>query len=225
MDRLDVLASYLSCRWTLDGILPNLPTPGTTSFQGFCSKLRRHGLEARSYSLEAPSSKLSDVVLTAGLLQGRINLRLSYEWLELTVPDTWNGYDQLLLEVAQDVLDVIADHSALVVERVLVNTRCHARIRHKNVEQYLAEHVVCDSSCPGLSPDGFAFNMVGSKTARLTVSRSVVHDNALFLDIYYEISPAPELKAIAVGFEDECRKLLNLVGLDIMEGREEEADA
>lgn len=224
MDRIDVLASYLSCRWTLNGILPNLPTPGTASFQGFCSKLRQHGLEARSYSLEAPSSKLSDVVLTAGLLQGRINLRLSYEWLELTVPDTWSGYDQLLLGIADDMLALITEDSALAVERVLINARCHGRIRDKTVEQYLSEHVVGESPHPGFAPDGFAFNMTGTATARLTVSKSVVHQNALFLDIYYELSPAPELRAIVAGFENECRRILKLVGLDIM-GSGKEANA
>jgi hypothetical protein len=102
------MQSGLTCRFTFGNILPGLPAPGTPAFVQLCRELKRFGFNAEKFSLETPSTKLSDVRVTIALLQDGVTLRVQYEWLELVVPAFVQGQEDSLLDIVSTTLGALA---------------------------------------------------------------------------------------------------------------------
>src|SRR5947209_7177011 len=93
----EVARASMVYRCALDRMLPALPGPGTDPFAKLCRSLRPYGISPTKVTIEAPTSRLEDVILSiTDLLEGRINLRLSYGWFEISDNELYEGDEAAL---------------------------------------------------------------------------------------------------------------------------------
>lgn len=228
MAKILIVASSISCRWQFDNVLTNLPAPGSPSFEQLWKKLEPHGISADGYSLETPTTRLSDVLIKIGLSRGRILASVSYEWFELRAEPLWKGFEFDLIAISNEILSILKK----AANRILVTARAHSQLKGVGPESYLAGHLKASGNSSGtefgpLIADGFAYNLVGhnSQVYRVAVSKSLVYPNALFLELYCEYVPPSEPQAIAARFSEDSQRILNLIDLDIMGNGEGEENA
>lgn len=214
-----VLASSLTSRWTLDRILPSLPSPGTQGFLRLCNDLKPHGFTTRGYLAESPTGRLSDVVLTISLLQEKVKLRISYEWFELTTDALYQDEIDQLVSIVGKVITVLKEvDPEMRLSRALVNIREHVSLATGKVDQFLADHLKWNRGLTEfnqLIPDAFAYNLTDGSTEveRITVARSLIYKDALFVDVYCDYPPPGDPQQLADRFARDYGRILGLVGL------------
>lgn len=228
MQQISVVASSITCQWRFAEVLPSLPAPGTPLFPQFWKTLKPFGLSAEGYSLETPTSRLSDVLLRLGLLNGRAQARLAYEWFEVSAEQPGMRMTSELVTISNKILSILS-HSE---RSAAISARAHCALQGADVEEFLAAHVRSSQASAepdfgSLIPDGFAYNLTGNKDKllRLVISKSIVHYNSLFIEVNGEYALPLEPQALAVRFAKDSGRLLELVDLDILESSNDETDA
>jgi hypothetical protein len=219
------MQSALTCRLTFGNILPGLPVPGTPAFVELCRELKRFGFSADKFSLETPSTKLSDVRVTIGLLQDSVTLRVQYEWLELVVPTLVQGQVDSLPDIinttlgALALLDPDAGKCNLVVQSV-----AHLRLDSLDPGVYISEHLAGGDA--SYKPDAFAFNLVSCgdvirQQGRIVIAVSAIFPGSVFVDYVAEYAN-PQFTADTVNaMRIDYFERLALLGLAENKGEEE----
>jgi hypothetical protein len=184
------MRSALTCRFTFGNILPGLPVPGTPAFVQLCRELKRFGVSAEKFSLETPSTKLSDVRVTVALLQDAVILRIQYEWLELVVPNLVQGQAESLLDIINTTLRALALLDPDVgMGNLAVQSAAHLRLDSLDPHVYISEHLT--GGDPSYQPDAFAFNLISTgsviwKKGRIVVAVSAIFPGSVFVDYVAE---------------------------------------
>ncbi len=221
MWKFEVVASSLSARWNLKRILSHLPTPGTPFFVTLYEALRPHGLNTSGYNLEG-QAKLSDVVLTLSL-HDTIRVRMSYDWIELGVVTLDTEQIPELVDITGKVFSEIRKIDEEVTPlNLAVSIREHLRIQPSDIEGFLSKHLNNQNAEEGmqnpLEPDAFAYNVIrDGVVSRITVAKSLVYSEALFVDTYCDYSSPEELGKMAERMQGDYQQILEMIGLSPQE--------
>jgi hypothetical protein len=195
------MQSALTCRFTFGNILPGLPVPGTPAFVQLCRELKRFGFSAEKFSLETPSTKLSDVRVTVALLQDAVTLRVQYEWLEFVVPALVQGQEDSLPDIINTTLQALAILDPDVGKgNLVVQSVAHLRLDSLDPDVYMSEHLTGGDA--SYQPDAFAFNLISTgdvirKQGRIVIAVSAIFAGSVFVDYVAEYAN-PQFTADAV---------------------------
>lgn len=88
-------------------MIPSLPGPGTPAFAELVKGLEPFGIEPSAVTIDAPSARLSDVVLGIVLLEKRVVVRITASSFELFVTSLFVGDDSALIEIAHQILTAV----------------------------------------------------------------------------------------------------------------------
>ena len=187
------IQSSLTCRIAFGNILSALPVPGTSAFADLCKRLKQFGLTGEKFSLETPTTRLSDVRVNIMLLQDTITLRVQYEAIEIVVPALVQDIGVELIAVANEALESLVElNPNLPGGSVSVQSLAHLRLEGADPDRYMSERLSAGDS--SFVSDAFAFNMLplpgGSlRKGRAVVARSIPFAGSLFVDYVAEYSP------------------------------------
>lgn len=212
--------SSIEAKWTFNRMLPSLPGPGTPPFAKLAKELHPFGLTPDDVSVDAPSSRMGDVVLSIVLLERRVALRITAAFLELIVHQLIDGDEPKLISIGNFALHAI---TAIDPEVGGLNVKyrisSHLSLASTSVDTFLRGHQVPTSSSLGLVTDAVAYNARGvsgfnSKDMRFVITKSLVFDNALFLDANATYPNALNVADVAAWAESDFETIMSLLGLE-----------
>lgn len=194
----NVEQASLTYRWNLEKMLSTLPGPGTSAFEVLCRELQPYGMTPMGVTLDAPSSRLGDIVLTISLLEDTAKLRLSYGWFELVVNNLLSDANsqiknqQVLVRIVESVFSSLqkTDKEALK-GKSSVFYAAHISLQNFNKDQFLHKHLIGSDTIPDLIPDAFAYRynwseLKAGQEPRIVVFPSLVFPNALFVQLNFD---------------------------------------
>lgn len=100
MREYTVEQSLLDFKWTFQGMLPSLPGPGSPAFAELCKGLQPYGITPFAVTVDSPSARLGDLILSIGLLSGRVTVKFSSSTLEVYVRELLVGDEEKLIPIA-----------------------------------------------------------------------------------------------------------------------------
>ena len=77
--------STIEAKWIFERMLPVLPGPGTPAFAKLADELHPYGITPNEVLVDAPTSRMGDVVLSITLLDRKVLLRITAAFFELIV--------------------------------------------------------------------------------------------------------------------------------------------
>ena len=211
--------STIEAKWTFDRMLPALPGPGTPAFAKLASELHPYGITANEVMVDAPSSRMGDVVLSIVLLERRVTLRVTASFFELVVHELIDGDEAKLVSIADIALRAITeiqpDAGSLNVRYRIAS---HLGLATASADDFLQDHQVPIALSKGLVTDAVVYHASGagvfqSKDMRFVITKSVVFDNALFLDANATYSGVSNATDVAVWAESDFKIIMGLLGL------------
>lgn len=216
----------ITYRWVFDKILPLMPGPGTPTFAALCRKLQPYGISPLGITLDAPTSRLGDVILAIALLDESATLRLSYGWFELMVRGLSVNADDLESEYSTALINIVNETHAALREvdtdsrlgHAKVNCEAHISLPSLEHEAFLRDHLHPTEDIPDLTPDAFAYTIKGSNVShiqesRVVITRSVVFPSAFFINLSMDYSALSDTAALAKQLVDDIERTLALLGL------------
>src|SRR2546425_6527315 len=138
-------------------MLPSLPGPGTPAFAKLVRGLDSFGIDPSGVSVDAPTSRMSDVVLGIVLLEKRVVARITASVFELHATSLFVGDDPALIEIADLILSALQeiDPDADKAD-AKIRTSSHLGLVSVEVDELLREHLRPPASMTGLIPDAAA---------------------------------------------------------------------
>jgi hypothetical protein len=211
--------STIEAKWIFDQMLPALPGPGTPAFAKLARELHPYGITPNEVIVDAPSSRMGDVVLSITLLERRVVLRVTAGFFELIVHELIDGDEPKLVNIADVALRAITETQPEVGGlSVRYRIASHLSLAPASVDSFLQDHQVPTALSKGLVTDAIAYNASGvgafqSKDMRFVITKSLVFDNALFLDANATYSGTSNVADIAVWAESDFETIMGLLGL------------
>ena len=206
-------------------MLPSLPGPGTPAFATLVKDLDPFGLDAAGVTVDAASSKLSDVVLGLALLEKRVVARITATSFDLFVTSLLVGDDNSLIGIADLILkalqeiDLDADKA-----NARIRTSSHLSLVSADVDEFLRKHLVLRPSMSGLVPDAVAYKLdsnekIHSTELRLLIARSIGYANSIFIDVNRSYSDAPSAATLATWANSDFEVVMEMLDLKESEGK------
>lgn len=211
--------STIEAKWIFDRMLPALPGPGTPAFAKLAKELHPYGITPNEVIVDAPSSRMGDVVLSISLLDRRVGLRITAAFFELIVHELIDGEEPKIINIANAALSAIAEAQPDVGGiGVRYRIASHVGLSPGSVISFLENHQVPSALSKGLITDAIAYNASGisgfqSKDMRFVITKSLVFDNALFLDANATYSATSDVAEIAAWAESDFETIMSLLGL------------
>lgn len=211
--------SSLNFKWTFRRMLPSLPGPGTPAFAELCKGLHPYGMTPSRVIVDAPSSRLGDVILSIGLLDNRLAVRLTSSTLEMIVSELFAGDEEKLIPIADLVFTAAAAIDADATQgKANIRTSSHLKLAPGETEAILSEHTNRDKI-----PAAFAFDAVvykvqlgeGSKAQELRVmlAKSLAYEGAIFVDITGDYEGPATPTELATYINTDAERVIELIGL------------
>ena|SRR5215510_10791989 len=204
-------------------MLPSLPGPGTPPFAKLVKGLHSHGIDPSGVSVEAPTSRMSDLVLSIALLEKRVLARMTASSFELLVSPLYVGDEAPLSDIAKVILEALTDvdSDASQVE-IKVRTSSHLSLVSEDLDAFLRENLKLIPSVEGLTPDAAAYKVslkdgTHASGLRIVISRSVAYANAIFLDVSSEYSEGVAPETLAAWVTADFEAIMNLLQLKELE--------
>jgi hypothetical protein len=172
-------------------MLPSLPGPGTQAFATLAKALHPFGISPSGVTVDTPSSRMSDVILSIVLLDKRVGIRITAASMELLVNGLFDDDDSSLITIVDSVFDALrsVDPEA-VAGRVSHRVTSHFRLTNDNALEFLAKHQVANTLDAGLLVDAIAYKVerrvsdsIHASEIRFVVAKSLLYQNALFVDL------------------------------------------
>src|SRR6266480_1562447 len=134
--------SSLDFKWTFQRMLPSLPGPGSPAFAELCKGLHPYGIAPSAVTVDSPSARLGDLILSIGLLSGRVTVRFSSATLEIYVRELLVGDEDKLIPIA-DLLFAAANTIDPEAIQGQANLRAssHLKLQPGEIDSLLSEHV------------------------------------------------------------------------------------
>ncbi|MFN0139363.1 MAG: hypothetical protein ACKVQW_04660 [Pyrinomonadaceae bacterium] len=198
MREFDIEQASLHVKWNYVKLLSALPVTGTEAFGVLCDKLAPFGLSASKILLEAPSTKLGDVVLTIILLDGRLDIKFWISSFEIIIHELYEDDEQNVVDIAKIIFEALEkiDQNA---EKGTANIRLmyHLKLVPGETAKFLLEHL---KDTPQLTPEMAIYqkNVDGMKAlqnVRVAFAKSLAYDDALFLDVNLNYSQIDDVVA------------------------------
>jgi len=211
--------STIEAKWIFDRMLPALPGPGTPAFAKLAKELHPFGITPNEVIVDAPSSRMGDVVLTISLLERRVALRITAAYFELIVNELIDGEEPKLVSIADATLRAIAETQPDIGGlNVRYRIASHLGLASGSLISFLEDHQVPTALSKGLVTDAIAYNASGinrfqSKDMRFVITKSLVFGNALFLDANATYSATSNVAEIAAWAESDFETIMSLLGL------------
>jgi len=219
MREYTVEQSSLIYRWTFNNLLSSLPGPGTTVFGALCRELRPYGISPSGITLDAPTTRLDDVILAISLFDERVKLRLSYGWFELSVDDLYEGDEVALVKIVEALFKVLKEIDANADQgRTYINIYAHLSLSPLEADLFLHDHLHGGKAIADLIPDAFAYKLKTNNTAeaqdlRIVVAKSLRFPNALFVSFSSEYPIPGPPSQVAEQISKDYQQSLALLGL------------
>jgi hypothetical protein len=200
-------------------MLPSLPGPGTSAFARLVKGLDSFGITPEGVSVDAPSSRLSDVVLGIVLLEKRVAVRITSGSFDLFVTSLFVGDDESLIEIANLVLAALREIDPDVNEANLkVKTSSHLSLITTDVDQFLSEHLKLGAAITGLVPDAAAYKVssmenLHASDLRIVIAKSIGYTNSVFVDMTASYADAPPAETLATWVSGDFDVITELLGL------------
>jgi len=162
---------------------------------------------------------MGDVVLTISLLNGRVEIRITAGWLELFVRELLDGDEQNLISIADLSLNAIRQIDSDIGDvNLKYRVSSHLSLPSSSVDLFLAAHQVPIAAERGLVTDAVAYHVTGldklnAAELRFVLTKSVVHENALFIDINATYPKVPAVATLASWAETDFGVVMQLIGL------------
>ena len=219
MNTYVVERSSVEARWTFDRMLPSLPGPGTPAFAKLTRALHPYGITPFGVSVDAPSSRMGDVVLTIVLLEKRLELRLTAASFELFVHELLDEDEPRLVDIANLVLDAVRETEPEIGEiSVKYRISSHLSLPAMGINEFLKEHQVPKAPGLGLVTDAVVYRVdklekFNSAELRFVITNSVAFKNALFLDVNATYPKVPSVAVLAKWISADFEAIMDLLGL------------
>lgn len=219
MREFNVEHSSLESQWLFKRMLPSLPGPGTPAFAKLVKGLASYGMEPSGVTVDAPSSKLSDVVLGIVLLEKRVIVRITAASFDLFVTSLFVGDDAPLVEIADLVLNAAQEIDPEAEKAdAKVRTSSHLSLISADVDEFLREHLTMSASKSELIPDAAAYKIgptgkINSSELRLVVAKSIGYANSIFVDVNRNYSNATSASSVATWANADFEIIMELLGL------------
>lgn len=187
MVEYEIVDATLIYKWSFGRMLTYVPGPGTTPFSTLCRRLQPHGISPSEISIDAPTSRLSDVVLVIFLLGGRALIRVSFGWAEISVRELRDEDVVALFEIGEALAAALKEVDEEVDKgQINIAYRAHLTLPSAQTTPFL--HRYLTREIPDLAPDAFAykFNLedaTNTQNSRLVVAKSLLFDNAIYIDL------------------------------------------
>ena len=200
-------------------MLPWLPTPGNKGFQSLSKGLSAHGLVPAGIELEAPSSRINDVVFTMSLLEDRLKLRLSYGWFEFLISNLYEGDEPALIEIANQLFTTLREIDNELRHGVGdYRSYAHLKLRPSQADDLMKENLGRGVSST-LVPDAFAYQLAWEglherDRARIVVAKSLQVDEGLFVDLTINYVSPDEPAQMVERINRDYDRALELLGLE-----------
>lgn len=204
---------------TFDRMLPSLPGPGTPAFATLVKALHPFGISPSGVTVDAPSSILGDVVLVISLLEKRVAVRITAASLELLVSGLIVGDESGLVTIVDSILEALRTvDSEFLPGNVTHRIASHLRLQGTEIDEFLMEHQVPSVAAVGLVADAIAYKVspregIHAPEIRFVLAKSVVHKNALFINLNSTYSEVPDTATLAEWMESDFDVTLGLLGL------------
>ncbi len=211
--------STIVYKGTFTQMLPWLPIPGNKGFPNLCKGLGKHGLSPEGMELEAPSSRINDVVLTMSLLGDRLKLRLSYGWFEFLISNLYEGDEPGLIEIANQLFATLREiDNEMSPSSGEYRSYAHLKMRPSQAEELIRENLGNGVSS-SLIPDAFAYQLTWNELneadrARIVVAKSLRFDDGLFVDLTINYVSPDEPAQMVERINQDYDRALGLLGLE-----------
>ena len=190
---------------TFARMLPSLPGPGTSAFAKLVKALHPFGISPSGVTVDTPSSRMSDVVLSIVLLDKRVGIRITAASLELLVNGLFADDDNSLITIVDSVFDALRSiDEESVAGAVSHRVTSHFKLTNENALEFLAKHQVSNTLDAGLVVDAIAYKVnrresdsIHASEIRFVLAKSLLYKNALFVDLN---ATYPELTETAMLF-------------------------
>ena len=214
--RFNFEQSAVRVRLNLAKFLHMLPLPGTLVFPFLRDSLLEFGLLPKAVSYETPASRLTDAALTLGLFDETVTVRIFVDHVEVSINKDYRGtVVQISLMVVRlvEILERVDPDTAVAGMDVLV--RAHITLPGSDADAHLKEFFLPQR---GATPDAFAFRILPdaqllAKNGRVTIGKSLLIPDGLFIEWNASFVDFPDLKAITLGAAGEFGQVLSLFGL------------
>ena len=199
-------------------MLPSLPGPGTPAFAKLVKGLAAFGIDPSGVTVDAPTSKLSDVALAIVLHEKRVIVRITATSFNLYVTSLIVGDDDALVQIGELILSAVKEiDSDADKADVTIRTSSHLKLLSGDVADFLKEHLALSNSIAGLTPDAAAYKVgsgqdVNSSDLRIVIAKSIGYVNSVFVDVNRNYSSAP-IADLASWANEDFEVMMELLGL------------
>lgn len=213
MREFEMEQASLNVKWTYERIMPALPVTGTEAFGILCKKLSPFGLSAARILFEAPSTKLSDAVMTIILLDGRLGIKFWISSFEIIVDELYEDDEQNVVDIASAVFDALGKIDEDVTKGTAhIRLMYHLRLAPNENLKILAEHLQGAVENNTLIPEMaiYQVNLEGAlplQNARVAIAKSVGYEDSIFMDMNLDYTSLEDL----TGFKDKIKS--DVVGI------------
>jgi hypothetical protein len=200
-------------------MLPSLPGPGTPPFVKLVRALAPFGIDPAGVSVEAPSSKMSDVVLAIVLLEKRVVARITASSFDLFVTTLFVDDERPLVNIAEAVLVALREIDAEVDQgEVNVRTSSHLSLVSEDIQGFLGEQIKVKPSMSGFSPDAAVYKIRRDERtyfseARIVIANSIGYPNSLFVDFNAKYVSTAKPEVLANWIMSDFEAIMERIGL------------
>lgn len=200
-------------------MLPFVPGPGTPPFTLIVGALHPFGISPEGITVDAPSSKMGDVVVSIALPEKRLAIRITAAFLELRINGLFVGDETDLVAIIEPVLDAIRSIDSTALPGTISHrVTSHLELIGTEIENFLGEHQVPQTVAAGLIADAIAYRVkrrenIRASEIRFVLAKSVVSENALFIDMNATYSEIPDISTVATWMNSDFDATLELLGL------------
>jgi hypothetical protein len=218
MRQSTVEQSTITYKGILAQMLPWLPTPGNQGFLSLAKALGKHGLSPAGIELEAPSSRLNDVVLTMSLLDDRVKVKLSYGWFEFLISNLYEGDEPSLIDIADGLFATLREIDGDMKQKSgEYRSYAHLKMLAGQADALIRENLGSANSSAAL-PDAFAYQLKWKELkeeeqARIVVAKSLRLPDGLFIDLAIEYVSPDEPARMVERINQDYDRALSILGL------------
>lgn len=200
-------------------MLPSLPGPGSPPFAKLVKGLHSYGIDPSGVTVDAPSSRMGDLVLGIVLLEKRVAVRITASSFELFVSPLYEGDETALVEIAELLLNALREIDAEADQaEAKIRTSSHLSLTSANAEMFLVGHLKLSAPNEGLVPDAVAYKAslgegIHASGTRVVVSKSIAYKNAIFVEVFADYSEAPASETLATWVNADFEAIMKLLDL------------
>lgn len=219
MRKFKIEQASINVQWHYDRLAPGLPLPGTEAFGLLCKRLAPFGLNANFISIDAPSNKLVDAVLTVVLLDGRLVIKFRVTSFEVIIDDFLDNDEQNLIDICVALFEAM--------KRIDSDTNCgsakirmmyHLRLDTGENDRMMRDLFAGTSENANLVPEVGIFKLaIDSDTvlreSRVAIAKSLVFAEAVFVDLDLSYASTDDALSLQNRVESDVFLILKELGL------------